>query len=151
MFNINFGLEKIVEFSKFVDDNFIVIGSSALYLLGIKIKQPADIDIFTGIETVEKFRIFWSKNLVDFQPEKEKLFRSNFAKFKFKGTIIEVMGGLQLKKENCWQNIYIADYQTVEIENTAIKIPTLNEQKRLLNLFGRPKDLELLRLLEQIQ
>lgn len=76
------------------------------------------------------------------------LFRSNFAQFNFPLMNVEAMGGLQVKKNGIWQNVHISDFCEVPIGNMVVKIPTLDEQKRLLLLFGRDKDLKRIRLFD---
>lgn len=53
-----------------------------------------------------------------------------------------------MKKNGIWQNVHISDFCEVPIGNMVVKIPTLDEQKRLLLLFGRDKDLKRIRLFD---
>ena len=70
------------------------------------------------------------------------MFRSNFARFKLPLMDIEVMGDLQIKKNDIWQSVCVKEYKEIFIGNLIIKIPTIEEQKRILSLFGREKDLK---------
>ena len=55
---------------------------------------------------------------------------------------VEVMGNLQIKKNNVWQFVYVQEYREIFIGDLIIRIPTMEEQKRILSLFGREKDLK---------
>lgn len=52
------------------------------------------------------------------------------------------MGDLQIKKNDIWQSVCVKEYKEIFIGNLIIKIPTIEEQKRILSLFGREKDLK---------
>lgn len=76
------------------------------------------------------------------ETKEDDLFRSNFARFKLPLMDIEVMGDLQIKKNDIWQSVCVKEYEEIFIGNLIIKIPTIEEQKRILSLFGREKDLK---------
>jgi hypothetical protein len=134
-------LRELAEISIALNDDFYIIGSAALYLAGAKIVQANDVDILTSSRDAEIFKTKWKSKLINFQPEKEILFRSNFAQFEIDGILVEVMGNLEIKKNDIWQKLKIETYELMEFENNFFKIPTLNEQKRILALFGRKKDI----------
>lgn len=62
---------------------------------------------------------------------------------------VEVMGNLQIKKNNVWQFVYVQEYREIFIGDLIIRIPTMEEQKRILSLFGREKDLKRILVLNQ--
>ena len=59
------------------------------------------------------------------------------------------MGNLQIKKNNVWQFVYVQEYSEIFIGDLIIRIPTMEEQKRILSLFGREKDLKRILVLNQ--
>ena len=59
------------------------------------------------------------------------------------------MGNLQIKKNNVWQFVYVQEYREIFIGDLIIRIPTMEEQKRILSLFGREKDLKRILVLNQ--
>lgn len=77
------------------------------------------------------------------------LFSSNFARFNLPLMDVEVMGNLQIKKNNVWQFVYVQEYREIFIGDLIIRIPTMEEQKRILSLFGREKDLKRILVLNQ--
>ncbi len=126
-----------------IKSEWCIIGASAMILSGIEITETSDIDILTTNEGADELKQSLRKYMEIVSKTKEDdLFRSNFARFKLPLMDIEVMGGLQVRKNGRWQHVRIDDFSVISIENMVIKIPTLNEQKRLLSLFGREKDLK---------
>ena len=120
-----------------ISPDFYVIGASAMILSGIEVGETADIDILTT-------EMNSCKTYMEISPEtkEDDLFRSNFARFKLPLMDIEVMGDLQIKKNDIWQSVCVKEYEEIFIGNLIIKIPTIEEQKRILSLFGREKDLK---------
>ena len=131
-----------------LEDDYFLIGSSALALTGINIASTNDIDILTSRNNADELKISWSNRLkVDYHPEASSLFRSNFARFDFDTMDIEVMGDLEIQKNNVWIPVVVEDYFLFGKDGYQIKIPTLEEQKRILLLFNRSKDKEKLNLI----
>ena len=122
-----------------ISPDFYVIGASAMILSGIEVGETADIDILTT-----EMNSCLLKTYMEISPEtkEDDLFRSNFARFKLPLMDIEVMGDLQIKKNDIWQSVCVKEYKEIFIGNLIIKIPTIEEQKRILSLFGREKDLK---------
>ena len=131
-----------------LEDDYFLIGSSALALTGINIASTNDIDILTSRKNADELKIKWSdRQKTNYQPVGSSHFRSNFARFDFDTMDIEVMGGLEVKKSNAWIPVIIEDYFLYERDGYQVKIPTLEEQKRILLLFDRSKDKEKLKLI----
>lgn len=126
-------------------DDFFIIGSTALLLSGYDIGHVNDIDILTSTKDADYLKIELKEFLLDFQPEKETLFRSNFGRFLINNIEIEVMGDLEIRKNDVWQKLQIIDYKIVELENISLKTPKPIELQRILKLFERNKDLEKLK------
>ena len=126
-----------------ISPDFYVIGASAMILSGIEVGETADIDILTTEMNSCKLQHLL-KTYMEISPETQEddLFRSNFARFKLPLMDIEVMGDLQIKKNDIWQSVCVKEYKEIFIGNLIIKIPTIEEQKRILSLFGREKDLK---------
>lgn len=59
------------------------------------------------------------------------------------------MGNLQIKKNDIWQSVCIHEYKEVFIGDLILRVPTIKEQKRILSLFGREKDLKRILILNQ--
>ena len=54
---------------------------------------------------------------------------------------VEVMGDLEVRVAGDWQPVRVASEVQVEVNGQAIPVPALFEQRRILALFGREKDL----------
>jgi len=131
-----------------LQDDYFLIGSSALALTGINIASANDIDILTSHKNADDLKNSWSNRLkANYQTDGGSLFQSNFARFNFDIMDIEVMGDLEVKRNNTWIPVTVQDYFLFEENGYQIKIPTLEEQKRILLLFDRTKDKEKLKLI----
>lgn len=145
MKNVEDILNYLSKYTSNFSDDFFIIGSTALLLSGYDIGHINDIDILTSTKDADYLKTELKEFLLDFQPEKDTLFRSNFAKFLINNIEIEVMGDLEIRKNDVWQKLQIIDYKIVELENISLKIPNPVELQRILKLFGRNKDLEKLK------
>lgn len=60
------------------------------------------------------------------------------------------MGGLQLHGKSGWVPVGIDEVITVDMEDFVVPIPSVAEQIRVLEAFGRPKDLQRVVLLKPL-
>lgn len=131
-----------------MEDDFYIIGGSALILAGIEIGDTKDIDILTTPRNVQILRKVWSEKLdQDFILGESELFRSEFARFIFPEMIVEGLGNLEICKNGIWSLVNVDDFTTVEVEGMKIKIPTISDIVRILELFGREKDKERVKII----
>lgn len=141
-------IEVADKFQK-VKSEWYIIGSSAMILSDIRLGETSDIDILTTHAGSDELQHSLREYMeVAPKTKEDDLFRSNFARFSLPLMDMEVMGGLQVKKNGIWQNVCINDFCEISIGNMVVKIPTLDEQKRLLLLFGRDKDLKRIKLFD---
>lgn len=133
---------------KLLPDDYFIIGSAALVLTGIDIKNIPDIDILTSDRNANYLKEIWKDKLVENHiTKRDDLFSSNFAHYNFEALDIEVMGNLKIQNNNKWEPLIIQDYVIISDGEMQIKVPTLQEQERILKLFGREKDLVKLNLI----
>lgn len=146
-------LSTLVEASnglKLLNGDYYIIGSSAIILSGIDIGVTHDIDILTNSHNPDILRSEWYDKLVKNPTMKEsELFKSNFACFQFPEMQIEIQGELKVFKDNHWVHLEINDYNILKLNELEIKIPTLAEQIRVLNLFGRNKDMQRINIINE--
>ena len=122
-------------------ENHFVIGSCALILSGIPIVKTADLDLFVSQEDAENLKLVWASRLrVNYIPADTHLFRSNFGRFDFGDLDVEIMGGLEVIQNDEWKSLQIKNYVEILLGEQKIKIPTLQEQRRIFYFFGREKD-----------
>ena len=135
---------------KEITPEFYIIGASAMILSDIEIGETSDIDILTTEANSSKLQHLLNR-YIEIAPKtkEDDLFRSDFARFKLPLMDIEVMGNLQIKKDNIWQSVCVHEYKDVFIGDLIVRIPTVKEQMRILSLFGREKDLRRIPILNQ--
>jgi len=121
------------------DGAWWIIGSSALALRGIDV-EPKDIDVFASAQVIEAARLALG---VSAMPSGSDRFRSS-PYFQYRpdgGVEIDFMGGLQVWSKGIWTDLQIESTVLVSCGSVTLFVPSLNEQARILHLFGRPKDL----------
>jgi len=132
---------------KQLKDDFYIIGASALILSGIEIENTSDIDILVTERDAVWLRKEWENKSINFIPSNSVLFRSNYSRYEFPDMDIEIIGSLKVNKEGIWKPLVIKDFIIFETDEFQVKIPTIEEQVRILILFGRKKDLDRLDLI----
>lgn len=132
-----------------IKDDFFIIGASALVLSGIDIGCTEDIDILTSRQDALILQKSWREKVANSHtPQRSDLFRSNFNRYKFQWMDVEVMGCLEINIDRKWALLTVNNYNVHNIGDIEIKIPTLEEQRRILTLFGREKDYQRIKLID---
>ncbi|CAM5354352.1 hypothetical protein [Rhodanobacter lindaniclasticus] len=122
-------------------DPWCLIGSAAALLLGAEV-GAADVDVLTSRADAETLMNVWSsRHEPAFTPPDGHRFRSHFARFRFPGAPVEVMGALELHTEGRWQLVVPGKLMLAGVNGLAVPVPCLDDQIRLLESFGREKDL----------
>jgi hypothetical protein len=130
-------------------DSWVVIGSSAACLAGARV-EVADLDVLTSARDARSLIDHWHGRLLAVDaPVDVDRFRSRFARFEFP-LPVEVMGDLEVAAPDGWRPVRIGEIRTVEIDGLRVPIPTVAEQIRLLEWFGRPKDARRAELLKPL-
>jgi hypothetical protein len=133
-------------------DDYFIIGSCAMLLSDITVPVVTDLDLLMSSTDADTLKYKWSNKMRKaFSPENKHLFRSNFGRFDFGELDVEIMGDLEVNKNNQWQPVLVEQVMAISIEGMKIKIPTLQEQKRIFMLFGREKDLKKVDQIEMYQ
>lgn len=123
-------------------DPWCVIGSAALRLIGVDSTEPQDVDLLCSVEDAERLARHWSAHLdADYTPRDDDRFRSHFARFIHLPLPVEVMGGLRVHSHGHWQSVCAQSVQDIPCHDVRVPVPTADEQLRILELFGRDKDL----------
>lgn len=122
------------------DDPWCLIGSAAAQLMGADVAL-ADVDVLVSRADAERLIERWASRLDDvYEPTGAERFRSRFARFHFPGLPVEVMGGLELNGHKGWQIVRIGQMVLVGVNGLAVPVPSVSEQIRVLECFGRTKD-----------
>jgi hypothetical protein len=133
---------------KQLKDDYYIIGATALILSGIEIENTNDIDIVVSERDAEWLKSEWKNKKINISPDASILFRSNYSRYQFSDIEIEILGSLEVNKDNNWTPLLIKDFTIYEKTGFQVKIPTRIELVRILNFFGRKKDLERLKLIQ---
>ncbi|RDI99718.1 hypothetical protein DVT68_02430 [Dyella solisilvae] len=125
-----------------------LIGSAAALLAGADV-GVADVDVLVSRNDAEQLMTLWAERREHtHEPVSAERFRSHFARFRFPGLPVEVMGELELNQGDGWKPVKAGKLTLVGLNGLAVPVPSLEDQIRILESFGREKDLlraELLR------
>lgn len=122
-------------------DPWCLIGSVAALLLGTE-TSAVDVDVLTSRADADTLMAAWAERREPaFTPADSRLFRSHFARFSFPGVPVEVMGALELHADGGWQPVHYGRLILVGVNGLAVPVPSIDNQIRLLESFGREKDL----------
>ncbi|WP_460877767.1 hypothetical protein [Rhodanobacter koreensis] len=131
-------------------DPWALIGSAAARLTGADV-SVADLDVLTSVRDAETLIGEWQTRREGMHvPASPECFRSSYARFHFPQMPVEVMGGLELFGENGWAPVQVGETDMIDIGGVAVTVPTIAEQLRILESFGRPKDLHRAALLKSL-
>lgn len=120
-------------------DPWIVIGSAAACLAGAQV-EVADLDVLTSTRDAQSLIDHWHERLLATDsPRDADRFRSLFARFEFP-LPVEIMGDLELASPGGWVPVRVGEIDTADVDGVGVPIPSIAEQIRMLDQFGRPKD-----------
>lgn len=130
-------------------DPWCLIGSTAALLLGAPV-SVADVDVLTSRADADTLMQQWAdrRECVADRADSNR-FRSHFARFRFPGTPVEVMGALELNRGDGWQAVKPGKLVLTGVSGLAVPEPSIDDQIRLLESFGGPKDLQRATMLKQ--
>jgi hypothetical protein len=122
-------------------DPWCVIGSAAALLAGADV-GVADVDLLTSRADAERLMTLWADRREHvYEPACAERFRSHFARFRFPGLPVEVMGGLELNQGDGWKLVEAGRLTLAGVNGLAVPVPSVDDQIRILESFGREKDL----------
>lgn len=125
------------------DPHWVVFGSAAIALCGYDV-QVHDVDVMMSEAGLEQFRLRYARWCECLDVPSGSLFRSFMSRFNIEGHRLEVCGPLEVCREGTWQSVRVDDVATTP---DGIRHCSADECRRLLRLFGRPKDLQRLQLM----
>jgi hypothetical protein len=118
-----------------------LIGSAAALLLGAEV-SVADVDVLTTHADADALMARWAERRESVSAlAGGQLFRSHFARFRFPGVPVEVMGALELHTEDGWLAVRPGRLVLAGLNGLAVPVPYVDDQLRLFESFGREKDL----------
>jgi hypothetical protein len=134
-------LERTAALVAEASDPWWIIGSAAVLLHGGDVGGVKDIDLMMSSRDAESFL-----RRAGVEPRCGKAsdrFRSTvFGTWSGPPVPVEVFGGFELATGGRWRPVVLTTRQAVSIGHSSVFVPSAAELARLLQSFGRPKDLE---------
>lgn len=131
-------------------DPWQLIGSAAARLAGADV-SVADLDVLTSAADAARLAGAWAERRdTVYTPAGAERFRSHFARFQFAAMPVEAMGALELNDGQGWAPVTVREVMRVRVAGLDVPIPSIAEQIRILESFGRPKDLHRAALLRAL-
>jgi hypothetical protein len=141
----------VPDLRRYCDDPWMLIGSAAARMVGADV-TVADLDVLTSEDDAAHLQDCWATYRDDnYVPADGNRFRSHFARFTFLPLPVEIMGGLELFGAEGWESVKIEHAVLIDVDGVDVLIPTPDEQIRLLEIFGRPKDMTRTMSLKSLQ
>jgi hypothetical protein len=144
--------EAVPELHRHCRDPWQLIGSAAACLAGAEV-SVADLDVLTSAADATRLAEAWRDRLdTVYEPAAAaaERFRSTFARFRFDAMPVEAMGALELNDGYGWEPVTVNEVLLVRVAGLDVPIPSVPEQIRILERFGRPKDLHRAALLRAL-
>ena len=143
-------IASVPDLHRYCRDPWTLIGSGAAWLVGARV-TVADLDVLTSTRDAETLIDHWRMRLgATTAAAGAERFRSRFGRFVFPGLAVEIMGGLEVADEAGWEPVRVGEIMTVDVAGMRVPIPPVEEQIRVLESFGRPKDRQRAALLKSL-
>ena len=127
-------------------DPWWVISSAAVALHGVAAVKVGDVDVVTSVRDARK--IMRALGVVPVQAGASAQFRSTvFGRWQTPPLVVEIMAGFHVATNTGWTKVLPRTRVTVPVGGSVVYVPDRVELAGMLRLFGRPKDLERVRLL----
>lgn len=117
-----------------------VIGSSAALLLGAEV-SASDVDVLVSGHDAATLAEQWAdRREASDVPGDTTWFRAHVARFRFSGMPVDVIDGLERPTADGWQTVHAGKLVLAGVNGLAVPVPSLDDQIRLVESFGRDKD-----------
>lgn len=127
-------------------DPWWIIASAAAALHGAKPITVADVDVLLSVEDIG--RIPPMLGIEPYRGSPNPLFRSQvLARWPAPPLPVDLMAGFEHRVGDAWHPVWPTTRQAITIGTATVYVPERNELRRIIEGFGRPKDLERARLL----
>lgn len=127
-------------------DEWWIIGSAAVMLHGGAVGHVKDVDLMMSAPDAKRLL-----QRAGVEPEVgtgTERFRSDvFGIWRKPPVPVEVFGGFSVADGAKWRDVALSTREAVTVGDARVYVPERRELVRLLRLFGRPKDIERVRLL----
>lgn len=131
-------LAEVARVAASLQDDWWVIGSAAIALLGIDI-EVLDVDLVVSRRDAETLLAGWAAPAA--RPGDQDRFRATFGEHRGTPIPVQVMGGLEVSMADGWAPVHPVSRVAVDLAGGSIYIPDPDDQLALLLMFRRPQDL----------
>lgn len=138
----------VAEAGSIASDPWWIIGSAAVVLHGGKVHDVKDVDLMMSARDADAFlmRVGGTRRRADASDR----FKSQvFGRWTEPPIPVEVFGGFSLAIDGSWRDVSLVTREAVRVGGGEVFVPSADELVRLLESFGRSKDLERARLLRR--
>ncbi|MDQ0837700.1 hypothetical protein [Sphingomonas faeni] len=126
-----------------------VISSAAVALHGVTPIEVGDVDVVASVADAR--RVMHGLGIPPIEDGASSLFRSTvFGRWETPPLVVEIMAGFHVATSAGWTEVLPRTRVPVLVEACAVYVPERAELAGMLRLFGRPKDLERVRLLTSL-
>ena len=127
-------------------DPWWIISSAAVALHGVAPIVVGDVDVLTSVGDTQ--RLMEELGIVPIEDGASSLFRSMlFGRWEAPPLVVEIMAGFHVATAAGWTKVLPRTRVPIFVEECTVYVPERAELAGMLRLFGRPKDLERVRLL----
>jgi hypothetical protein len=139
-------LAMVAEAASAAASDWWIIGSAAVVLHGRDVPRVRDVDLMMSAADAEQFlrRVGGQARPTGAHDRFRSLI---FGLWTEPPVPVEVFGGFALATEHGWREVSLSTRECVKIGGQRLFVPAAEELMRLLKMFGRPKDLERVRIL----
>ncbi|RKE50024.1 MULTISPECIES: hypothetical protein [unclassified Sphingomonas] len=127
-------------------DPWWVISSAAVALHGVAPIEVGDVDVLMSVADAQQ--AVDQLGVVPIEDGASALFRSTlFARWEMPPLVVEIMAGFHVATGSGWTKVLPRTRVPIFVDERVVYVPDRAELAEMLRLFGRPKDLERVRLL----
>jgi hypothetical protein len=127
-------------------DPWWVVSSAAVALHGVTPIEVGDVDVLMSVADAQ--RAMDQLGVVPIEDGASALFRSTlFGQWEAPPLVVEIMAGFHVAKGAGWTEVLPRTRVPIFVGQRVVYVPDRAELAEMLRLFGRPKDLERVRLL----
>jgi len=144
-------LAAITSAASELQDDWWIIGSAAMALIGLCEVSVRDVDLLTSSRDAQTLFYRWQCEGKPPEATSSGLFRSLFGQCTQTPLPIEVMGNLEVWSETGWMRLRPQSRVEIDTPSGTFFVPSRAEQIAILQQFGRPKDLLRAKALANLQ
>ncbi len=127
-------------------DPWWVISSAAVALHGVAPIEVGDVDLLVSVGDAR--RVMDRLRVVPIEDGASAMFRSTlFGRWETPPLVVEIMAGFHVATGAGWTDVLPRTRVPIFVDGRVVYVPDREELVEMLRLFGRPKDLERVRLL----